>query len=177
MATAGMAQSGLRLYRAGSNPLDRFERFQVTSHSPFHDFSCRKGGLCQAPVRKTEQVLADLGRCTHRVALANSRLTRLGDGQADFTWKDYRLHGKTKVMTRSLPTSSFGGSCCTPCRTGSTASAMSASRRTAIAPQSWRCAVPCSQLRRQIRQTPENYRGSDPPADRPRTRPLPRRPQ
>ena len=31
--------------------------------------------------------------------LANSRLTRLADGQVDFTWKDYRHHGKTKVMT------------------------------------------------------------------------------
>jgi hypothetical protein len=29
------------------NPLDRFERFQVTSHSPFQDFACRKGGLRQ----------------------------------------------------------------------------------------------------------------------------------
>ena len=27
------------------------------------------------------------------------RLTRLADGQVDFTWKDYRHHGKTKVMT------------------------------------------------------------------------------
>jgi Putative transposase len=44
-------------------------------------------------------VLAYLGRYTHRVALANSRLTRLADGQVDFTWKDYRQHGKTKVMT------------------------------------------------------------------------------
>jgi hypothetical protein len=35
----------------GSNPLDRFERFQVTSHSPFQDFACRKGGLCQAALR------------------------------------------------------------------------------------------------------------------------------
>jgi hypothetical protein len=31
--------------------------------------------------------------------LANSRLTRLADGHIDFTWKDYRHHGKTKVMT------------------------------------------------------------------------------
>ena len=45
------------------------------------------------------QVLAYLSRYTHRVALANSRLTRLADGQVDFTWKDYRHHGKTKVMT------------------------------------------------------------------------------
>ena len=51
------------------------------------------------PFAGPEQVLAYLGRYTHRVALANSRLTRLDDGQVDFTWKDYRHHGKTKVMT------------------------------------------------------------------------------
>jgi hypothetical protein len=51
------------------------------------------------PFAGPEQVLAYLGRYTHRVALANSRLTRLADGQVDFTWKDYRHHGKTKVMT------------------------------------------------------------------------------
>ena len=44
-------------------------------------------------------MLAYLGRYTHRVAIANSRLTRLTDGQVSFTWKDYRHHGKTKVMT------------------------------------------------------------------------------
>ena len=42
------------------------------------------------PFAGPEQVLAYLGRYTHRVALANSRLTRLADGQVDFTWKDYR---------------------------------------------------------------------------------------
>jgi hypothetical protein len=46
-------------------------------------------------------VLAYLGRYTHRVAIANSRLTRLADGQVDFNWKDYRHHGKTKMMTLS----------------------------------------------------------------------------
>src|SRR3977135_3283329 len=51
------------------------------------------------PFAGPDQVLAYLGRYTHRVALANSRLTRLADGQVDFTWKDYRHHGKTKVMT------------------------------------------------------------------------------
>jgi hypothetical protein len=35
-----------------SNPLDRFERFQVTSHSPFQDFSCRKGRLREAALRR-----------------------------------------------------------------------------------------------------------------------------
>jgi Putative transposase/Transposase zinc-binding domain len=51
------------------------------------------------PFAGPEQVLAYLGRYTHRVAIANSRLTQLADGQVSFTWKDYRHHGKTKVMT------------------------------------------------------------------------------
>src|SRR5271155_3331737 len=46
-------------------------------------------------------VLAYLGRYTPRVAIANSRLTRFADGQVDFSWKDYRHHGKTKTMTLS----------------------------------------------------------------------------
>ena len=44
-------------------------------------------------------MLAYLGRYTHRVAIANSRLTALQDGQVSFTWKDYRQEAKTKVMT------------------------------------------------------------------------------
>ncbi len=51
------------------------------------------------PFAGPQQMLAYLGRYTHRVAMANSRFTRLADGQVDFTWKDYRHHGKTKVMT------------------------------------------------------------------------------
>ena len=51
------------------------------------------------PFAGPDAVLAYLGRYTHRVAIANSRLTRLADGEVDFTWKDYRDSGKTKVMT------------------------------------------------------------------------------
>jgi hypothetical protein len=51
------------------------------------------------PFAGPEPVLAYLGRYTHRVAIANSRLTRLANGQVDFTWKDYRRNGKTKTMT------------------------------------------------------------------------------
>ncbi len=51
------------------------------------------------------QVLGYLGRYTHRVAIANSRLVGLDDGQVSFTWKDYRQDGKTKVMT--LPADEF----------------------------------------------------------------------
>jgi hypothetical protein len=51
------------------------------------------------PFGGPEQVLAYLGRYTHRVAIANSRLLSLADGRVRFTWKDYRQNGKTKVMT------------------------------------------------------------------------------
>ena len=51
------------------------------------------------PFGGPEQVLAYLGRYTHRVAVANSRLISLSDGKVRFTWKDYRQNGKTKVMT------------------------------------------------------------------------------
>lgn len=51
------------------------------------------------PFGGPEQVLAYLGRYTHRVAIANSRLTSLSDGKVRFTWKDYRQDGKTKMMT------------------------------------------------------------------------------
>jgi hypothetical protein len=51
------------------------------------------------PFAGPEQVLAYLGRYTHRVAIANSRLIGIRDGQISFAWKDYRHHGKLKVMT------------------------------------------------------------------------------
>jgi hypothetical protein len=45
------------------------------------------------------QVLAYLSRYTHRVAIANSRLVSLASAEVAFRWKDYRHHGKTKLMT------------------------------------------------------------------------------
>jgi len=51
------------------------------------------------PFAGPEQVLAYLGRYTHRVAIANSRLVALDDGRVSFHWKDYRHHDKRKLMT------------------------------------------------------------------------------
>jgi Putative transposase/Transposase zinc-binding domain len=45
------------------------------------------------------QVLAYLGRYTHRVAIANSRLVSVTDTAVTFRWKDYRHHGRAKLMT------------------------------------------------------------------------------
>jgi hypothetical protein len=44
------------------------------------------------------QVLAYLGRYTHRVAIANSRIVALDEDHVAFTWKDYRQNGATKIM-------------------------------------------------------------------------------
>src|SRR5215207_5274086 len=51
------------------------------------------------PFGGPEQVLAYLGRYSHRVAIANSRLIGLTEGRVSFRWKDYRHHDKPKVMT------------------------------------------------------------------------------
>jgi len=51
------------------------------------------------PFAGPAQVLSYLGRYTHRVAISNSRLVTLDDGQVTFRWRDYRHHDKRKVMT------------------------------------------------------------------------------
>jgi hypothetical protein len=44
------------------------------------------------------QVLAYLGRYTHRVAIANSRLVAFDNDHVAFSWKDYRQNSATKIM-------------------------------------------------------------------------------
>ena len=51
------------------------------------------------PFGNPQHVLDYLGRYTHRVAIANSRLVELNDGQVRFRWKDYRHPGQPKTMT------------------------------------------------------------------------------
>ena len=50
------------------------------------------------PFGGPERVLEYLGRYTHRVAIANSRLVEFADGQVSFRWKDYRHESRQKVM-------------------------------------------------------------------------------
>lgn len=51
------------------------------------------------PFGGPEQVLAYLGRYTHRVALSNHRLVSMADGKVSFRWRDYRDENKQKVMS------------------------------------------------------------------------------
>jgi len=53
------------------------------------------------PFAGPEQVLAYLGRYTHRVAITNGRLLAIAEGQVSFRWRDYRHRNKGKVMTLS----------------------------------------------------------------------------
>lgn len=51
------------------------------------------------PFGGPQQVLNYLGRYTHRVAIANSRLISCEDGRVSFRWKDYRAGNKSKMLT------------------------------------------------------------------------------
>ena len=53
----------------------------------------------KAPFGGPVQVLNYLGRYTRRVAIANSRLVDVTDHDVAFRWRDYRQHGKAKIMT------------------------------------------------------------------------------
>jgi hypothetical protein len=57
------------------------------------------------PFGGPQQVLDYLGRYTHRIAIANSRLIGLAGGQVCFRWKDYRHPQRPKVM--ALPAGEF----------------------------------------------------------------------
>jgi hypothetical protein len=50
------------------------------------------------PFGGAQQVLAYLGRYTHRVAISNNRLIDFKDGQVSFHWKDYRHAARVKTM-------------------------------------------------------------------------------
>ena len=50
------------------------------------------------PFGGAEQVFRYLGRYSHRVAIANSRLLAFEDGRVSFRWKDYADDNRTKVM-------------------------------------------------------------------------------
>jgi len=55
------------------------------------------------PFGSPGQVLAYLGRYTHRVAIANSRLLAIDGTRVRFQWRDYRQHNEAKVMTLDAP--------------------------------------------------------------------------
>ena len=73
----------------------------------------KRGHLCaqkwvvyaKPPFGGPAQVIKYLGAYTHRVAIANSRLTALQDGRVSFRYKDYKSAGAMRTMT--LPAAEF----------------------------------------------------------------------
>ena len=63
--------------------------------------ACRQKGVVYAkrPFGGPAQVIAYLGRYTHRVALSNHRLRTLENGRVSFSWKDYRHGGVEKILS------------------------------------------------------------------------------
>jgi hypothetical protein len=106
------------------------------------------------PFGGPQQVLEYLGRYTHRVAIANSRLLGCENGCVRFRWKDYRADNKSKVMTLDADESS-AASCCTCCRKDFAAFGTSGSWRTHAAPSFQPSALPCKR--------PSRPRPSNPP--------------
>lgn len=55
---------------------------------------------CKQPFPGPKRVVGYLGRYTHKIAISNHRIKRIGeDGTVHFTWKDYR-HGERKKLMR-----------------------------------------------------------------------------
>ncbi len=59
------------------------------------------------PFGGPQQVLAYLGRYTHRVAISNQRLLSLEEGQVTFQWKDYKHHNKQNSKTMTVDANEF----------------------------------------------------------------------
>ena len=93
---AAVRRGRLSFFSGALEPPGRPGRLRGGTSAPARD---RLGRLRQAAVRRPEQVLGYLGRYTHRVAIANSRLVAIDNGKVSFRWKDYRQDGKTTVMT------------------------------------------------------------------------------
>src|SRR3954469_3997457 len=91
---------GLRLYREGVEPSGSLRK--VSGYiTILLSRTCPVAMVVYAkrPFGGPERVLDYLGRYTHRVAIANSRLVGLAEGRVSFRWKDYRHHDKQKVMS------------------------------------------------------------------------------
>jgi hypothetical protein len=54
---------------------------------------------CKKPFKSPWHVISYLGRYTHRVAIANSRIINFDRDTVQFKWKDYKEQNRVKLMT------------------------------------------------------------------------------
>ena len=65
----------------------------------------RTGSSTKPPLAGPQQVVAYLGRYTHRIAISNERLVAIENDMVHFRWRDYRQGNTVKVMV--LPVAEF----------------------------------------------------------------------
>jgi len=97
-------KDGLLEFHAGLKPLNDIDAFER------HLIPTRKLDwvvYAKRPFNGPKAVLNYLSRYTHRVAIANSRLLSLENGQVHFKWKDYRQEGKRRYSTMRLSADEF----------------------------------------------------------------------
>jgi Putative transposase/Transposase zinc-binding domain len=51
------------------------------------------------PFGGPKQVIEYIGRYSHKIAISNNRINKIGDGKVSFTYKDYSTGGVQKLMT------------------------------------------------------------------------------
>lgn len=103
---------GLRQLFANNALLFYGDMAKLSEPSDFSDWCTQQQSrewvvYAKRPFAGPEAVLAYLSRYTHRVAISNSRLREINDKYVNFTYKDYRLKGRTKYKTMQLKTSEF----------------------------------------------------------------------
>ncbi|MGH8654775.1 MAG: IS91 family transposase [Gammaproteobacteria bacterium] len=88
-------ERGVLRFAGRLEPLAQAKAFeQLLAHVRAEDWVV----YSKRPFAGPEQVVAYLGRYTHRVAISNERLVRLEDATVHFRWKDYAHRHKTKIM-------------------------------------------------------------------------------
>ena len=90
---------GLRLYREGVEPSGSLRGVSGYIHSPLQNLPVARVIYAKPPFAGPKQVLTYVGRYTHRIAISNSRLLAIDDGQVRFRWKDYRHDSHHGAMT------------------------------------------------------------------------------
>ena len=57
---------------------------------------------CKEPFKNADSVIQYLGRYTHRVAISNERIVKVGENEVTFKWRDYKDNNKMKEMTVTI---------------------------------------------------------------------------
>ena len=89
-------------FAAGTAPLA-----EPATFGPWLDTLWRQDWVVYAkpPFAGPQQVVAYLGRYTHRIAISNERLVAIENDMVHFRWRDYRQGNTVKVMV--LPAAEF----------------------------------------------------------------------